>query len=110
MYDAIIVGSGPAGTFAAYALQGRNVLLLDVGHRPPAMPDLPGNLYALRQQRDDLFEELIGSEFEGLHNIYKRNISLKLKAPFMSYIVRDWERLMPVQSPNFEAVASFALG
>jgi choline dehydrogenase-like flavoprotein len=110
LYDAIIVGSGPAGTFAAYAFQGRNVLLLDVGHRPQAMPDLPGNLYALRQQRDDLFEELIGSEFEGLHNIYKRNISLKLKAPFMSYIVRDWERLMPVQSPNFEAVASFALG
>ena len=66
------------------------------------MPDLPGNLYALRQKRDDLFEELIGSKFEGLHNIYKRNISLKLKAPFMSYIVRDWERLMPVQSRNFE--------
>ena len=75
-----------------------------------ATPDLQGNLYALRQQRDDLFEELIGSEFEGLHNIYKRNISLKLKAPFMSYIVRDWERLTPVQSRNFEAVASFALG
>jgi choline dehydrogenase-like flavoprotein len=110
LYDAIIVGSGPAGTFAAYALQGRNVLLLDVGHRQSFMPDLPGNLYALRQKRDDLFEELIGSGFEGLHNIYKRNISLKLKAPFMSYIVRDWERLMPVQSRNFEAVASFALG
>jgi len=110
LYDAIIVGSGPAGTFAAYALEGRNVLLLDVGHRPPRMPDLPGNLYKLRQQRDDLFEELIGSGFEGLHNIHKRNISLKLKAPFMSYIVRDWERLMPVQSQNFEAVASFALG
>jgi choline dehydrogenase-like flavoprotein len=74
------------------------------------MPDLPGNLYTLRQQRDDLFEELIGTEFEGLHNIHKRNISLKLKAPFMSYIVRDWERLMPVRSSNFEAVGSFALG
>ena len=110
MYDAIIVGSGPAGTFSAYALQGRNVLVLDVGHRPPPMPDLAGNLYALRQQRDDLFEELIGSKFEGLHNVYKRNISLKLKAPFMSYIVRDWERLMPMESRNFEGVASFALG
>ena len=110
MYDAVIVGSGPAGAFSAYALQGRNVLILDVGYRPPKIPDLEGNLYALRQQREDLFEELIGSEFEGLHNIYKRNISLKLKAPYMSYIVRNWAELMPVQSRNFDAVASFALG
>lgn len=110
LYDAIIVGSGPAGTFSAHALQGRNVLVLDVGHRPPPVPLLQGNLYTLRQQREDLFEELIGSEFEGLHNIHKRDISLKLKAPFMSYIVRDWERLMPVQSRNFHAVASFAVG
>jgi choline dehydrogenase-like flavoprotein len=110
LYDVIIVGSGPAGTFSAYALQGLNTLVLDVGHRPPPVPDLQGNLYTLRQQRDDLFEELIGAEFEGLHNIHRRDISLKLKAPFMSYIVRDWERLMPVQSRNFHAVASFAVG
>src|ERR1035438_5191526 len=76
----------------------------------PKIPNLEGNLYALRQQREDLFEELIGSEFEGLHNVYKRNISLKLKSPYMSYIVRDWAELMPVESRNFEAVASFALG
>lgn len=110
MYDAVIVGSGPAGAFSAYGLQGRNVLVLDVGYRPPEIPDLQGNLYALRQQREDLFEELIGSGFEGLHNVYKRNISLKLKSPYMSYIVRNWAELMPVESRNFEAVASFALG
>ena len=110
LYDAIIVGSGPAGTFSARALQGRNTLVLDVGHRPPPAPDLQGELYALRQRRDDLFEELIGSGFEGLHNVYKRDISLKLKAPAMAYIVRDWEKLMPVQSRTFHAVASFAVG
>lgn len=110
MYDAVIVGSGPAGAMAAYGLQGRNVLVLDVGYRPPKIPDLEGNLYTLRQQREDLFEELIGSAFEGLHNVHKRNISLKLKSPYMSYIVRNWAELMPVESRNFEAVASFALG
>jgi choline dehydrogenase-like flavoprotein len=111
LHDAIIVGSGPAGAFSAYALQGRDTLVLDVGHRPPPPPpDFQGNLYALRQQREDLFEELIGSGFEGFHNIHKRDVSLKLKAPLMSYIIRDWERLMPVQSHNFHAVASFAVG
>lgn len=110
MHDAVIVGSGPAGAFSAFGLQGRNVLILDVGYRPPKIPDLEGNLYNLRQQREDLFEELIGSEFEGLHNIHQRNISLKLKSPYMAYIVRNWAKLMPVESRNFEAVASFALG
>jgi choline dehydrogenase-like flavoprotein len=110
LYDAVIVGSGPAGAFSAYGLQGRNVLVLDVGYRPPKVPDLEGNLYTLRQQREDLFEELVGAEFEGLHNIHQRNISLKLKSPYMSYIVRNWAKLMPVESRNFEAVASFAVG
>ncbi len=104
------MGSGPAGAFSAFGLQGRNVLILDVGYRPPKIPNLEGNLYNLRQQREDLFEELIGSEFEGLHNIHQRNISLKLKSPYMAYIVRNWAKLMPVESRNFEAVASFALG
>lgn len=110
MYDVVIVGSGPAGTFSAFGLQGRKVLLLDVGYRPPKIPDFDGNLYQLRQQREDLFPELIGHEFEGLHNIHRKNVSLKLKAPYTSYIVRDWAEFMPVRSPNFEATASFALG
>jgi choline dehydrogenase-like flavoprotein len=109
LFDAVIVGSGPAGTFSAYSLQGKNVLLMDVGYRPSATSGLEGNLYSLRSQCEDMFDELIGADFAGLHNLHRRKISLKLKSPDMSYIVRDWDKLMPVQG-NFEATASFALG
>jgi choline dehydrogenase-like flavoprotein len=109
-FDAIVVGSGPAGTFASYALRGRNVLVLDVGYRAPGTPDLEGNLYALRERKEDLFVPLIGERFEGLRNVYQRPISLKLKAPYTSYIVRDGEKLAPIVSRNFESSLSFAQG
>lgn len=110
MYDAVIVGSGPAGTFSAYALRGKNVLVLDVGYRPPPVSSLEGNLYSLRQKREDLFEQLIGKQFEGLRNIWKRPISLKLKSPYMSYVVQDAEKLSPIRSQTFDGVTSFATG
>jgi choline dehydrogenase-like flavoprotein len=108
-FDAIVVGSGPAGTFSSYALRGRKVLLLDVGYEAPGNPDLKGNFYDLRRNRD-LFESLIGEDFEGLHNLRHKAVSLKLKAPYMSYIIRDWERLTPLSSKNFEPVISLARG
>jgi choline dehydrogenase-like flavoprotein len=110
LFDAIIVGSGPAGTFGAYELRGRNVLVLDVGYRPPGNCALEGNLYDLRQRCEDLFAELIGEQFQTLHNVYRRPVSLKLKAPFTSYVIQDGERLCPISSSNFEGVVSFAQG
>jgi choline dehydrogenase-like flavoprotein len=110
MHDVVIVGSGLAGTSAAYALRGRDVLVLDVGHRPPGVPPLDANIYEMRQKERDLFPLLIGERFEGLHNLYQRRISLKLKAPFMSYIVQDADRLSPLRSETFEPVMSFAQG
>src|SRR6185369_631501 len=102
LYDVIVVGSGPAGTFAAHTLRGRNVLMLDVGYRPPETKGLDGSLFRLRQKEEDLFESLIGEEFECLNNIYKKKVSLKLKSPSTSYIIKDWEKLSPVASDNFE--------
>lgn len=110
VFDAIIVGSGPAGTFASYALRGRNVLVLDVGYRAPASPTIEGNLYSLRQTRKDLFDAFIGERFEGLRNMFGKPVSLKLKAPRMSYVIQNWEQLSPVDSRNFDAVMSFAAG
>lgn len=110
LFDVIIVGSGPAGTFAAYMLRTRNVLMLDVGLKPPPSPELNDNIIRLRQTKDDLFKPLIGEEFESLHNIHARKVSLKLKAPYLSYIIKDWEQLAPVSSSTFEGVLSFAAG
>lgn len=110
LFDAIVVGSGPAGTFAAREFAGRRVLVLDVGYRAPAEPRLEGNLYALRRERKDLFAELVGDEFEGLHNLHQDPVSLKLKSPATSYVLRNWAALSPVESKSFQAVMSFAQG
>lgn len=110
MFDAIVIGSGPAGTFSAYALRGKNVLVLDVGYKPPPSTNLDGNLFKLRQTEPDLFGPLIGENFESLHNLHQRTISLKLKSPGLSYVVKDSEKFAPTSSSTFEAVSSFAQG
>ncbi len=114
LFDAIIVGSGAAGVMAAWALQGKRVLVLDVGRQSTGMPgigsDWSANLYDERRRRSDLFDFLIGEKFESLHNLHRKPVSLKLKAPMMQYIAGDAESLSPVRSANFDAVMSFAAG
>jgi choline dehydrogenase-like flavoprotein len=109
-FDLIVVGSGPGATFAAYGARGCRILVLDVGHDAPPSPELTGNAYELRRREEDLFPSLIGERFESLRNLWKRPISLKLKSPYMSYIVRDWERVAPVASESFEGAISLAKG
>ena len=68
-FDFIVVGSGIAGTSAAYQLRGKNLLMLDVGKSPDNEISLDGNLYDLKKTRPSLFNELIGNNYESLHNI-----------------------------------------
>jgi choline dehydrogenase-like flavoprotein len=111
LFDAIVIGSGPAGTMAAWALRGKRVLVLDVGHKPASpLPEVGGNLYEERRRSDDLFSILIGEKFESLRNLYRDPTSLKLKSPFMKYVVEGSETLSPVRSGDFDAVMSFATG
>ncbi len=111
LFDAIVVGSGPSGTFAAWQLRGRKVLMLDVGHAPPPESrSLEGNQYELRKQRPQLHDELIGARYESLHNIDHDYLSPKLKAPFLRYTIRDQAQLSPVESDGFYTVMSHAKG
>ncbi len=114
LFDAIVVGAGPAGVMAAWALQGKRVLVLDVGHGYAAAQDddwnRSANLYEERERTADLFEVLIGEKFESLHNLHRRPVSLKLKAPRMKYITDGAESLSPVRSGSFDAAMSFAAG
>ncbi len=109
-FDLIVVGSGPGAAFAAYGARGRGILMLDAGHDAPALPELRGNLYQLRQSASDLFPSLIGERFESLHNLANPAISLKLKSPGTSYIARDWRRASPVAADKFEGAISLAKG
>ena len=88
--DIIVVGSGPSGTFAAFQLRGRGVLVLDVGHRPDGDSALHGNLYDLRKEPaaagGTLFGEVIGPNYEGLHNVFHPYLSPKLKAPRLRFV------------------------
>src|SRR6266404_1341706 len=95
-FDIIVVGSGPGATFAAYGARGRRILVLDVGHDAPECSELTGNVYDLRRREEDLFPSLIGEHFESLHNLHNPPVSLKLKSPYLSYVVRDWKRATPM--------------
>jgi choline dehydrogenase-like flavoprotein len=109
----IIVGAGAAGTFAALQLRRRGVLVLDVGHTPPKR-ELSQNFYDLRKASaangTTLFAELIGEEFESLHNVFHPYLSPKLKAPRMRFVTRNAESLSPVVAHNFNPAMSFAAG
>jgi choline dehydrogenase-like flavoprotein len=111
--DIIIVGSGAAGTFAAFQLRGKGVLVLDVGLEAQTSA-LDGNLYDLKENPPtaglDLHAELIGARFESLHNIVNPYLSPKLKAPRMRFITENAAKLSPMRSNNFDAVMSFAAG
>jgi hypothetical protein len=110
-YDVIIVGAGPAGTFAARGLEGHRVLVLDVGREPKAKRDvLDRNLYDARSSGADLFEDVIGSSFESLHNVDKNYLSPKLKAPLVRFVSDSWRDYFPVACSGFDPVQSFARG
>jgi len=108
VYDAIVVGSGAAGVWAARGLRGAKVLVLDVGIRPRD-PGIEGNLYDLRKQRP-LFEETVGSAFESLHNLENPELSPKVKAPFLRYVVDRPPGMPEVRSDTFSALVSYAEG
>jgi len=101
--DVVIVGSGPAGAMAAWALRGRGgVRMLDVGHAPETAAAAETDAAAYR----------IGARFEGLRHLRpgQRAISLKLRAPALDFVTRDADRLTPVASQTFQSVLSLAKG
>ncbi len=108
VHDAIVVGSGAAGTWAARALCGTRTILLDVGIRPPAS-DLEGNLYELRKTRP-LFEETVGARYESLHNLENPELSPKLKAPLLRHVIERPAGAPALSSDTFQALSSYAEG
>ena len=109
MYDVIVAGSGPAGTFAAYTMQGTNTLVIDTGENPKESIFDTENFYDLRK-RKTLFEEVIGNRFESLNNIEKAELSPKVKSPLNRYVVEKVKIAPHLRSNNFRPVLSYAKG
>ncbi len=107
----LIVGSGPAGAMAAWALCGRDVRMIDAGFTAPAsLPKLDRNIFDLRRE-GDLTAHAIGSAFEGLRNLGGgRAVSLKLRAPGLEFVIRHSDELAPLISETFQPVISLAKG
>jgi choline dehydrogenase-like flavoprotein len=110
-FDAVVVGAGPAGVFAAESLAGARVCVLDVGTPPPQKGgELQRNQYDLKQSGEDLFAPLIGERFESLHNVHRNYLSPKLKGPRMRYVTERWRELGNVDVDGFDPMMSFATG
>ena len=109
MFDVIVVGSGPAGVFAARELRPLKVLMLDVGHEASGERLPPENLHVLRT-RTDLTRPLLGDRFESLHNIDLSYLSPKLKAPLMRFVTETPDGEEGMLPEGFTAVRSFAKG
>jgi len=109
LFDVIVIGSGPAGVFAARELRPLRVLMVDVGLEASAERLPPENLHRLRT-REDLTHHLVGDRFESLHNIDRSYLSPKLKAPLMRFITDAPDGEEGTLSEGFAAVRSFARG
>src|SRR5207237_6194987 len=65
LFDAVIVGSGPAGVAAAYELSGRNICMVDVGKSPPTTNWGTGsNFYQLKRNSEPYWNEFVGPRFD----------------------------------------------
>jgi len=111
LFDVIVIGSGPAGIFAALRLQGHKVLVLDVGNQPGSPSTLASPLYQFGGTvGSPHFDEFIGPQFESLHNINNEYLLPKLKSPLMRFVTKDSTKLTPSTSETFSPVMSLAQG
>lgn len=111
MYDAVIVGTGAAAAAAALELQEKNLLVLDVGLKPRRDIELKGNIFDLRKNDKDQQDYLIGKNFESLVNIDSADlVSVKLKAPYVSHVIKNRFKYFKIKTNNFFPYISFSYG
>lgn len=108
-HDVLIVGSGPAGVSAAFALLGRGlrVLMVDGGRTPRQSPP-EGDYLQLRHHDTDQWKWMIGRDFHALRQA--RAVSPKLRVPGFDYVFEDFETSNPMAATGFIALGSLAAG
>ena len=110
--EVVIVGSGPSGVASAlgFAENGIVPVILDVGNESRDYQPRDISVYEYRKSPDS-FNVMIGENYEGLNNlIHENKIFPKLISPFMQFVIKDVEKLSPIEEKGFVAVQSFAKG
>lgn len=109
-FDVIIVGSGPAGTSAAFPLvkAGLKVLMVDAQSDPgssaaPKRPFLVG-----RANDEQQWKWMIGENFHALNQLDA--VSPKLKTPTHAHVFQDFNASNRIESENFIGIGSLATG
>lgn len=109
IYDAIIVGSGPAGVSAAFPLldHGLRVLMIDgdlgiSSHLPPAS-------YSEARKADlDQWRWMLGSDFHAMKA--RAPSSPKFRVPALAGVFSDFLSENRIRTDNFTAIGSLAAG
>ena len=112
IHEVIIIGSGPTGIAAAlgFVENGIKPLILDVGHQPGNDKPVNCNFYDYRKSHDS-FDLMIGKNYDGLSNVIsKKTLPPKLTSPHMQFVIKDAERMSPINENGFHVIQSFAMG
>jgi choline dehydrogenase-like flavoprotein len=108
-YDVLIVGSGPAGVSAAFPIirAGYKVLMVDGGsHAKEEPPKI--DFLNWRENESNQNHRMIGRDFHAL-KMYQAN-SPKLRVPSLSYVFKDFKEKNKINTSNFMAIGSLAVG
>ena len=108
VYDAIVAGSGAAGTFCPWP-ERNEMVVIDAGLQFGEATSLDGNLYDLRK-RQSLFAETVGTRFESLAWIDGPELSPKVKSPLMRPVFARPPGAPDVTLHRFVPLLSYAAG
>jgi len=108
-FDAIIIGSGPAGVSAAFPLvaAGQKVLMVDGGNRPAG--ELPRQPFLTAREYDqEQWKWMIGGDLHalGMHDA----ISPKMRVPAHAKVFSEFNAANHIYSEDFVAIGSLAQG
>lgn len=108
-FDVLIVGSGPAGTSAAFPLvdAGLRVLMVDGGQGARLAPPA-GQFLDVRRHDFGQFDWMIGQNFHALRQIDA--VSPKLRVPTHATVFEGFKAANRIVADDFVAVGSLAPG
>lgn len=109
-FDVIIIGSGPAGTSAAYPLvkAGLNVLMVDAQTETACATLPPGPFLSARANDEHQWKWMIGEQFHALNRLDA--VSPKLKTPAHAHVFEGFSAGNRIDTDNFIGIGSLATG